>query len=166
MKAAFPYSSLLAVILVAVTLVCPLSALAQIECAGTLTQQNFHKEISETNQAIQKNVLSVRKLEAKLINLPKDSPEIVSGKKELQDLKKLLADQKITFETLNSQHFPITGLTALGLACSERRWVERAKEILIKHPDKLGQHYFVWMDKGSREIKAAKKRPSWEHVAR
>lgn len=153
-------------VLLAFVLLAPLPAFSQVECSGTLTQKNFFREIKELNGKIQKNVLDYRKLEAGLAKMPEGSPEAEKTKKRMSEIMSTLQEQKKTFAELNSPYFPSTQLTALGAACSDMRWLDRAKDILIKQPDKLGKNYFVWMDKTTREIKAAQERPAADAVAR
>ncbi|HQH28097.1 MAG TPA: hypothetical protein PLP17_11920 [Oligoflexia bacterium] len=156
-------------VLFAATLICllsPVSARAQVECAGSLTQENFYPEIKELNTKIQKNLIAYRKLESDHKKLAAGSTEANAAEKRLTALKSELQEQKKTFEQLNSRYFPTTPLTALGAACSDMRWAERAKAILIKHPEKLGKRYFVWIDAVSQEIKASEKRPSLDTVAK
>ena len=116
---------------------------------------------------IQQNILEGRKLEAELARQQdKGSAEAKEMERRLTQIKAELQEQKKTFKELNSPNFPKTPLTALGAACTDRRWAERAKEILVKQPDKLGRAYFIWIDSKSREFKAAEQRPRPEAIAR
>lgn len=143
----------------------PVSAIAQYECASNLTQKDFFKEIKELNGEIQKNINEYRKLEASVPQQTKGSPEAVATEKRLTEIKSELEKQKATFKELNSQYFPTTAVTAMGAACQDRRWVEHAKELLINRPENLGKRYFVWLDKGTRELKASHDRPAKEVIA-
>ena len=143
----------------------PLSVSAQIQCSGSLTQQQFMKEIKELNAKIQKNIIEGRKLERKIKEMAGNS-EAKEAEKQLGEIKAELQNQKKDFELLNSPSFPSTSLTALGAACSDRRWVEKAKEVLLKNPEKMGGDYFIWLDKGTREVKGSKERPKLEVVAK
>jgi hypothetical protein len=142
------------------------SAVAQVQCAGSLDQKSFYPEIKALNVKIQKNVLEGRKLEAELSQQVGGSAETKEKEKRLAQIKSELQEQKKTFQELNSPKFPSTSLTALGAACSDFRWTDRAKDLLIKHPEKLGQHYYVWMNTGTREIKASQERPKLEEIAK
>ncbi len=144
----------------------PRSAFAEAQCAGSLTQQHFMKEVKELNVKLQKNINEGRKLEAQIPQQANGSSEQQAMQKRLAEIKAEIQEQKKSFELLNSPLFPSTSLTALGAACTDRRWAERAKEVLLKHPEKLGGEYFVWLDKNTREMKASQQRPEMAVVAK
>ena len=144
----------------------PLTAAAQMECSGALAQRHFMPEIKALNVKLQANIIEGRKLEADIPQQPAGSAERIASQKKLDEIMAEIQEQKKTFELLNSPLFPQTSLTALGSACSDLRWLDRAKEVLLKDPEKLGGDYFVWYDKDTRVLKASRQRPRYDTVAR
>lgn len=144
----------------------PFAAVAQMECSGALAQKHFGKEIKDLNVKLQKNIIEGRKLESEIPQQASGGADQIGSQKRLAEIMAEIQEQKKTFELLNSPLFPQTSLTALGAACTDKRWIDRAKEVLLKNPDKLGGSYFVWFDKDTREVKASRQRPNFNTVAR
>jgi len=147
----FPRSLLLLVVVLI-----PLRAYAIFSCEGTLDKDNFADERSSAQAELQKTILEYRRLEGS-----NDS----SDKSKLGEVKERLDKQKKKFQGLDSKYFPRTPVTAFGAACNDKRWLEEAKSKLVEKPELLGKHWYVWLDKSSREPKAAIKRPPFETMA-
>lgn len=155
----------LSIILATGLLIIPCDALAQTECAGSLSQSDFYDQMKELSQKTNQNVVKYRKIESSLQGTQPDSPEAKEFKEQLAKVEAELGEQKKLHQILNAKYFPRTDVTALGGACRDRRWVEEGKQHLLSSPDKMGRHFFVWLDKGTRKAKASETRPKREAVA-
>lgn len=144
----------------------PVSASAQLQCGGSLEQSDFHDQMKSMNAEIQKNIIDYRTLERDLKGLAEGTPERAKAEARKKELWAELQVQKGKFKELNSPDFPKTEFSVYGAACNDRRWVGKAKDILVEKPEQLGKHFHVWMDAKTREVKVALNRPQPQMVAR
>lgn len=138
--------------------VVPSSVLAVVTCEASLTADHFSDETKAMHKTLQKSILDYRKLES-------SGDRSEQTMKELATIKTRIDQQKEVYQNFTSKYFPRTPVTAFGAACNDRRWVEEAKGKLIDRPEELGKHWFVWLDKTSRQPKAGLKRPALDTVA-
>ena len=143
----------------------PLMAAAQVECGGSLAQKDFSENIKALNAQVQENIDEYRKLEIQAKQAAPDSAEAKAAKQRMTEINSAVTKQKAQFKELNSPNFPETQFTVYGAACTDRRWVLRAKEVLVERPELLGQHFHVWMEKGTRKVQVSQTRPALPDIA-
>ena len=66
--------------------------------------------------------------------LPEGSAEAAEMKKRMSRIELDVGKQKQQFLELNSPQFPKTLYTLYGSACNDRRWMTKAKVILVEKP--------------------------------
>jgi hypothetical protein len=138
-------------------ILCSSVANAQLNCGGSIKQENFADELKQLNKDLQANIIEYRKLET-------DKSAEANARRTV--LKSEIQKQEKLFKELNSPLFPRTQITAYGAACMDRRWALKAKEVLMKRPELLGGHFHVWLDKTTRQPKASRDRPNLEWIAK